>query len=440
MHYLKHLAYNNSENIQEIQEHIQKKIDKLNARHSIKTENEYLMNDQVLDIIHFVTTQFKKIAAQNKSFKVTFYEINKIINALNKKYKLSSKMTEFTINEFAKITYNGFESIYDNIQHQELDNLTQDSNDLKNIYIDNDFNQLDITEQTRICKFIINNINTNILRESVFEMIGLTLCDKLSECIDNFDYSRINDVVYSAYSLYSEKPLHESYLIAWLQFNMPNAYRKINNIIHNTVPIIINNFASYDDDMSINENGTDPNTWITYTDKQDPVHGLRESNIAPIYFSNIRISPLVVLDNEVLYSEDSKKHHNDLINDYKEKMNLNERDSELAFTEGTKSILEEFGAQNMAIGSLFQGKIALLEYITDGKEEEIVDENNLIRPNNGNPAAIIKSLQNKGIKKVYIQNVSPWVSREYERIASLNKALSKKLLLKTRRLMKKVLG
>lgn len=403
---------------------------------SINESKNNFNNAQMDEIVKYINKEVAKILREYNSFLDLMSKINRLIININNMYDLDPQIKKFTIQEFAKTTFSGFESIYQQISTQNLDNLATNISKLKDINIDDDFNKLDANDRKKICNIIVNNIDTSLIQMEMLEALGIAFGDKVEEVIANDHWSYFISIKYDSFHTDSRTKRTKSlssFLIAWIRTNQNNVIRKINNIIHNTVPITYDNYASYDDDINYNENGTDPNAWVTYSDEEDPIHDVRESNVAPMYFSTIRLSPLVVLDDEVLFSEDKEMHHNDLINDYKQKHHIDEQTTSLAYTDGPKSILEEFGAQNMAIGSLFQGKVALLEYITDGREQDIVDEHDLIRPNNGNPAAIIKSLQNRGIKKVYIQNVSPWVSREYERIASPKYN-------KFQRLMKKVLG
>ena len=341
------------------------------AQNNINATQNNINEEQMIDIVNYINKEATKIIRDFKSFLDLMAKINRLIINVNDTYNLNPAIKKFTMQEFAKATFFGFDVIYQRISYQDLNNIAKNIEKLKDINISNDFNKLDINEREEICKIIFNNIDTTQIKEEMFDHIGSLISDKVSVAISNRDYfSYYMDIMYSFinsnYRVKQDKPLHHSFLMAWIRTNQNNIIQKINNIIHNTVPITYDNYASYDDDQNLNEKGTNPNTWVTYTDKQDPIHGIRESDIAPMYFSSIRLSPLVVLDNEVLFSDDKEMHHNDLINKYKQEHQINESTEGLAYTGGVKSILEEFGAQNMAIGSLFQGKIALLEYITDG--------------------------------------------------------------------------
>jgi len=135
------------------------------------------------------------------------------------------------------------------------------------------------------------------------------------------------------------------------------------------------------------------------------------SSMNPLAFSIDRISPLIVIDNDVLIGNNSI-HHADLIDQYKEKHHLtdNDIDSDVAYGSG----YDQFDDKNVGVGSLFNGKVALLEYVT-GK----LDENNIEgqQDNSGNIKAVANTLKANGIQKVYISSV-PWSSPAvYKRIA-----------------------
>ena len=366
-------------------------------------------------IFNYIKNEANKNILKNNSFLTMFGSINRLIININNEFKITPEIKKFNGIEFANITY-VMQEIYDRISTQTIDKINTNSKIFDNIDISN-ITQLDPNELSRLCKFIVNHIDTKPIYKEVLYYIAVELVDRIAESVENFGRYALP----LADFFNDNTPIHdlpESYFVTWIRTNQLKIKEILDKLIHNTIPILYDNYIDYDFSEEVNENGTSPNTWIEYSDEQDPIHGMRESDIAPTYFSNIRISPLVVLDQKVLKSRNSKAHHNELIDNYREELKLKENDdNELAYTSGTETILEEFGAKNMAIGSLFNGNVALLEYITDGKAEDIVDDNNLIRPNNGDPSVIINALQNEGIKKIYLQNTSPWVSREYERIA-----------------------
>jgi len=135
------------------------------------------------------------------------------------------------------------------------------------------------------------------------------------------------------------------------------------------------------------------------------------SSINPLGFSGDRVSPLIVIDDDVLIGNNSM-HHFELIEKYKEKHHLTDEDidSDVAYENG----YDQFDGKNVGVGSLFNGKVALLEYVT-GK----LDENNIEgqQDNSGNIKAIANTLKANGIQKVYISN-TPWSSSAiYKRVA-----------------------
>lgn len=386
-------------------------------------DNNNLTEKMAFDIAEYAAKKFNLVIKNNNRFLNLLGGINRVIINCNNKFNLPSEIERFTAMKFAKLTYKGFTDTYNYIRTQTMPNIASNLQILKDINIDKN---LDSNKREKIFKIICDNLVTKDLQFEILYSIHTSIYDIFDTALysilsNSFQRNNICRLIANSFSpRQSNNQLNlVTFFSAWVQFYPNNFIEKINNIIHDTVPIRYNNLANYDDNPNLDENGTNPNTWIKYTDKEDPKHGIQISDAAPIYFSKIRISPLVVLDNEVLFSENSSAHHNDLINSYKTKIKKDADTDNLEYTDGVQSILEELGAHNMGVGSLFNGTIALLEYVTDGKEQDIVDENNLIRPNNGNQDAIVRALQAKGIKKIYIQNVSPWVSREYERIAKL---------------------
>lgn len=143
---------------------------------------------------------------------------------------------------------------------------------------------------------------------------------------------------------------------------------------------------------------TDPRQFYLLKDKRQDI---QFSSVSPYDFSQIRTSPLIVIDNKILnkYTADltnlkiEKIHHQDLMDWYNSKYHIKDA-KEIGFDEN----YDRYDAKNIAVGSEF-GKVVLLEFI-EGNIEEIK-----------------QALLAYGYKKVYINNFAGWTSKEYKRIA-----------------------
>jgi len=176
----------------------------------------------------------------------------------------------------------------------------------------------------------------------------------------------------------------------------------------NTVNYIIN--ALINDDSTKTKRPLDPAEFQNLTDEEDPIDNVLTSTIKPINFVNYRNAAIVILDQKVLAKQ---KDHLGILADYRQEC----IDNHFKFYNPQgNNIFEEFNISNLAVGSIF-GKAVLLEYITSNVQDKFVNGN--INSNNGNLEIIKKALQNKGYKKIYLQQGSPFLSRQYQRKAKL---------------------
>lgn len=176
----------------------------------------------------------------------------------------------------------------------------------------------------------------------------------------------------------------------------------------NTVNYIINTLIG--DNSTKAQRPLDPAEFQNLTDEEDPIDNVLISTIKPINFANYRNAAVVILDQKVLVKQ---KDHLAILADYRQEC----IDKKLKFYNPQgKTIFEEFNISNLAVGSIF-GTAVLLEYITSEVQDNIINGN--ISSNNGNLEIIKKALRNKGYKKIYLQQGSPFLSRQYQRKAKL---------------------
>lgn len=176
----------------------------------------------------------------------------------------------------------------------------------------------------------------------------------------------------------------------------------------NTVNYIINTLIG--DNSTKAKRPLDPAEFQNLTDEEDPIDNILTSTIKPINFVNCRNAAVVILDQKVLAKQ---KDHLAILADYRQEC-LDKKTK--SYNPQGKTIFEEFNISNLAVGSIF-GSAVLLEYITNSVQDNISNGN--INSNNGNLEIIKKALQNKGYKKIYLQQGSPFLSRQYQRKAKL---------------------
>lgn len=156
----------------------------------------------------------------------------------------------------------------------------------------------------------------------------------------------------------------------------------------------------------------DPYELEKVVDKKDKIQYV---NKTALEFPPIRTAPIVIMD-DLPFTGMQKEQHTDILNRLREKCK-NGTETRLKYNSEGKTILEEFGVNNLGLGSTFN-KIVLLEYITDGSKEQIID--GIVKMNTGNIDLICQTLINTGYNKVYLQNKQPFMSKEYIRKANFN--------------------
>ena len=144
------------------------------------------------------------------------------------------------------------------------------------------------------------------------------------------------------------------------------------------------------------------------SDEEDPINNILTSTIRPINFANYRNNAVVVLDNKALIKQ---KDHLSILADYRQ-----ECKNKKFYNPNGNDIFEEFNISTLAVGSIF-GTAVLLEYITSDVEDSI--NNGIINSNNGDFNIVNQALQKEGYKKIYLQQGSPFLSRQYQRKAKL---------------------
>ena len=253
----------------------------------------------------------------------------------------------------------------------------------------------------------IDKKNINIIIEDVNDIKKLIDClynprlylDKYIKKRLSYNYNSIKEELGYKHEFPTFEKL-EDYIYDYI---LTNEFQKFKNIFSTLIKEKIKRIKTVD-----NLSMYDPNEMYKVNDN---INDEFISSMNPLAFSVDRISPLIVIDNDVLIGNNSI-HHEDLIEQYKKKHHLTDDDikSNVMYDIG----YDQFNGKNVGVGSLFNGKVALLEYVT-GK----LDKNNIEgqQDNSGNVKAIANTLKSNGIQKVYISS-APWNSPAvYKRIA-----------------------
>jgi len=234
------------------------------------------------------------------------------------------------------------------------------------------------------------------------------LYDYITICLQNF-YQPIMEKIRS--ELQGKLPTFEELKDYIYNYILKNEFQKFENISSALIKDKIESLG-IPDDIPVHN----PNRMYKVN---DDINDEFMSSKSPFDFSEDRISPLIIIDDDVLIGNNSI-HHADLIEQYKKKHHLTDDDlySDVAYDNG----YDQFDGKNVGVGSLFNGKVALLEYVT-GK----LDENNIEgqQDNSGNIKAIANTLKANGIQKVYISS-APWNPLAiYKRVAKTHLRLKK---------------
>ena len=263
--------------------------------------------------------------------------------------------------------------------------------------------------------FEIDKKNINIIIKDVNDINELVDClYNPYSCLDEYINKRLNknyNLIKEELSYKQEFPTFKELSSHIFDYILKNKFQKFENILSTLIKEKIKRIKTTDD-LSVH----DPNEMYKVN---DDINDEFISSMNPLAFSEDRISPLIVIDNDVLIGNNSM-HHESLIEKYKEKHHLTDDDinSRVAYDEG----YDQFEGKNVGVGSLFNGKVALLEYVTGE-----LDENNIEgqQSNSGNIKAIANTLKANGIQKVYISSV-PWNSPAiYKRVAKKCSRLNK---------------
>ena len=226
----------------------------------------------------------------------------------------------------------------------------------------------------------IDNQAIRLISQTVFDKISLKLLNKL---------------VLNQLQKYTDKDLRSIRLDE----------RYIRNFL------IDNCSATLMKELSKKEIELDPNELANNKDNKNDVIKV---NTLPIDFPSIRTHPLLIFDNYV-FTGSKNDQHTDIL----EKLR-HEPSQFKDYNKDGKNLHEEFGIKNMGLGSSF-GNTVLLEYISDGSKEKLLDGN--IMSNNGNLQQVISALKNAGYEKIYLQNKSPFSSKNYKREAKRKRTL-----------------
>ena len=247
-------------------------------------------------------------------------------------------------------------------------------------------NKVDEQILIAITDSVLSNLDFKELKDKFMDILVEDLKNKIND--ERILYLTFIDIYSSYFSTLIRKYKYDDFI----------------NIVNYIINILI------DDNSTKTKRPLDPAEFQNLTDEEDPINNILISTIKPINFANYRNAAVVILDHKVLAKQ---KDHLAILADYRQEC----LDKHVKFYNPQgNNIFEEFNISNLAVGSIF-GKAVLLEYITNSTHDKIINGN--INSNNGNLEIIKKALQDKGYQKVYLQQGSPFLSRQYQRKAKL---------------------
>ena len=352
-------------------------------------------------LIAFKKEFIKKNLKNNELNKIIYKQIQnavpeKIIYIITPKYSFTAEQ----------------EKILDNIyiKNFHFDNLVYDYKILKlidSIILEEKKKDLTFIKETYNFDEIIKNEHDIILQflEENAKLIMNDKLDILHELIKDNNIKDINQLIQFLLKKQSfiKKCIDEivgiimpKKICAKYEYNIKDAmlFAKYLPSQIDIIPIIIKVISNMNTDILFSLFVGDPWDFIDFDDSTKEPKNIVYSTRSPYEYSANRTSPLIVIDNEVLWDKNEIfPHHEDLIKYYKKIHNIDDDDDiTIAYNQGYESY------KNVGVGSCFD-TVVLLELIQ------------------GDINIIKSALINEGFQKVYVNNRTNWASKEYRRIA-----------------------